>query len=94
LVEVIRDYQKKKNKKPHVEPTPEERVAAENAQADGLAVNVLCAINVLMMGKDLKPGLESLVRLTPARREELLGAGIRLNDAIRSLGKRPATAKK
>lgn len=84
LVEVIREHQKKKNKKPAHEPTPDEIVQAELDQANGLADAVLDAIAVLLTS-------DALAKVSPAKRENLLGQGIRLNDAIRAI--KPAKKK-
>ena len=65
---------------PPREQSAEEIVAAENAQAEGLANGLICSVTVLMDDQ-----LDTtLSRLAPAKRDELLDTLVRLTTAIRA----------
>ena len=78
VVELIKDFKKKTNKpKPAAERTAEDLVDAENKAAEELANVYLTAASALMLDE------QSIVRLSPAKKLEVLAAGIKLNDLVR-----------
>ena len=92
LIETIREFQKKKNKKPQPEPTPEELVAAETRAAESAAGDIITSIMLFLpvAGTEATP---PIYKCSPAKREELLDWTVKLNKALRELKKKSKKAK-
>ena len=82
VMKTIQAWYKKKHPEPKTEPTIEDKFNAEQAQVDAIAGDFCKAAFLLL----LDPA--TIVKLSPARRQEVLAAGVKVNDAIRALGKK------
>jgi len=82
VLKTIQAWHNKKAPKEKVEPTIEDKFNAEQAQVDALAGDFCKAAFLLLLDP------QTLVKLKPTRRAEVLAAGIKVNDAIRHLGKK------